>query len=544
MNSNKAEPDRQEGTKHKDSLQRDDLGIRIATAAALLLVIIAVIANPSAAHDVIQNVRTFITKYFSWWIIVAAGLALILCLWLALSKYGRIRLGGPNARPKYRRFVWVSMLFACGQGIGLIFWSVAEPIMVRNDNPLLDSYPIGEVNGALGWSYFHWAITAWAIYCIVAVCLAYSRFNKNKKPSFRGACEDIIPSRIRHGSGLIIEWLAIITTILGLATSFGFASLQFSSGLSTLFGIEASLILKVGVVIVIGLIAAISVFVGISKGMARISSLNSILSIGLIVIVFIFGPTLYLLNIIPESIGSYIQTFIPMSTLMDASPNSIESWSESWNGVWSVFIFCWCFAFSPFVASFIASISEGRTLREFIFGIIGIPSVIVVVWIGVIGGSALYYDDMLGGFISNAVAVDPSMGLFAMGQAVPYVGIVVIIVATILVGTYFITSVDSGIHALSGFVSTAAKPSALFKVVLACLITGVTLVLLLMGGDSVLDTIQTGTIVGALPFTIIVVIMVANLIKSLRQTSSKEIVDENQDGVVLAQDETTQGDIG
>lgn len=513
-------------------LHRDDITIRVATAAVVILIVVGAVMNPGAAFDIIQNVRTFITQNFTWWIILASTLALALCLWVAFGKYGKIRLGGADARPEYSRFSWYSMLFACGQGIGLIFWSVAEPILVRGDNPLLANYPVGEVNGAMAWSYFHWAITAWAIYCVVAVCMAYARFNRGKNGSFRGACEDILPKKARHSGGLVIEWLAIITTILGLATSFGFASMQFSSGLSSLFGIESTLLLKVGVIVVIGLITAISVFVGVQKGMQRISQANSILSIVLLVLVFVFGPTLFLLHLIPETFGTYIQTFIPMSAFMETGiAGTLASWSDSWNGGWSVFIFCWCFAFSPFVASFIASISRGRTLREFVLGIIGIPSAIVVIWIGIIGGTALNYDDALGGAITAAVMQDTSSGLFAMGQAVPYIGVVVVAIATVLVGTYFITSIDSGVHALSGFVSTAAKPSAAFKAVLVVLISVLTLALLLLGGDGVLDTIQTGTIVGALPFTVIVGIMVANFIRSLKHDPQIRVAEAKAEAI-------------
>ncbi|BDE97698.1 BCCT family transporter [Raoultibacter timonensis] len=516
MSSNKGDP--ADAASAAAKTQRDDTVIRIATAAVVAIIVGAAVANPQAAYDIIQSLRTFITEYFGWWIILAALLALILCLWIAFGKYRSIRLGGSDAKPEYSRFAWYSMLFACGQGIGLIFWSVAEPILVRADNPLLDTFPVGADNGAMAWSYFHWAITAWAIYGIVAVCMAYARFNRGQSGSFRGSCQDILPKQIRRGGGLVIEWLAIITTILGLATSFGFASMQFSSGVSSLFGIESSLLLKIGVIVVIGLITAISVFVGVQKGMQRISKANSVLSIALLVLVFAFGPTLFLLHLIPESIGTYLQTFVPMSTFMDASSvGSLSTWADSWNGAWSVFIFCWCFAFSPFVASFIASISRGRTLREFVLGIIGIPSIVVIVWIGIIGGTALRFDDALSGAITAAVMQDTSSGLFAMGQAIPYIGALVVAISTILVGTYFITSIDSGVHALSGFVSTAAKPSAPFKAVLVVLIAVVTLVLLLLGGDGVLDTIQTGTIVGALPFTAIVVIMVANFIRSVRK---------------------------
>lgn len=502
---------------YEDKRLRDDVLIRIMASAIIAIILALAILYPDTARDAIQNARTWVTRYFSWYFVLLASAALLFCVLLAFSRFGTIRLGGPKAKPAYSRFAWYSMLFACGQGIGLIFWSVAEPIMLQNDNPLLQPDQLPSRDGAIAWSYFHWAVTAWAIYCTVAVCIAYSTHNRQQKPSFRGAVEDMIKGSARRPVGVAIEFVAILTTVLGISTSFGFASLQFTSGVSAASGIEGSQNLKIGIVVAIGVIAAISVFFGVEKGMKRVSELNSVLSIVLVGVVFVFGPTMYLLHLLPQSFGAYIDSFVGMSFYTDPAiaAQGIDSWTESWNGWWSVFIWCWCFAFSPFVASFIASVSRGRTIREFIFGVIAVPSVIVLVWIGVIGGAALEYDMETNGAITDAVMEDTSSGLFAMAEHIPTIGSAVIILATVLVATYFITSLDSGVHALSSFVSMGAKPSAIFRVVLVFMIVGISLLLLTLGGDSALDTIQTGTIIGALPFTVIVLLMVINLLRRI-----------------------------
>lgn len=497
--------------KHRST---DDFGIRIGAGVTITLIVALALLFPNAARDVIDAARTWVTQYFSWYFIILAGTALVFCIVLGASRFGTIRLGGPRAKPKYSRFAWYSMLFACGQGIGLIFWSVAEPIMVQHDNPLLVNADAAR-DSAMSWTYYHWAITAWAIYCTVAVCIAYSMHNRREKPTFRGSCEDLFQGKMRRVIGVIVEYVAIITTVLGVATSFGFASLQFASGLSFSTGVETNTAMKIVIIAVIGVIAAVSVFFGIEKGMKRLSELNSILSIVLIAVVFTFGPTLYLLHLLPETIGVYIDQFVGMTFYTDPLlvTSSLGDWRNSWNGWWTVFIWCWCFAFSPFVASFIASISRGRTIREFIFGVIVIPSAIVVVWVGVIGGTALQYDAETSGAITEAVQNQTSDGMFAVAQHIPVVGSAVVILATVLVATYFITSLDSGVHALSSFVSMGARPSAWFRVALVLMIVGISLIMLIVGGDNALDTIQTGTIIGALPFTAVVILMVINLVR-------------------------------
>ncbi|TXH39663.1 MAG: BCCT family transporter [Burkholderiaceae bacterium] len=497
--------------------------IQFLPPLAIILLIATVLMNPDGVASVISELRTFVTGGFTWLFVVYSLFAVAVCAWLIFSKVGsRVRLGGPNAKPEYSNFAWYSMLFACGQGIGLIFWSVAEPIMLRDESPVVQTLGANVAGNGLVWSYFHWGFTAWAMYCVVAVCLAYSHHNLGKTLTFREATVDLLPKWARGGAGVVIELLAIMATILGLSTSFGFAAMQFSSGLTSFTGLSSGPALWLFVIIGFGTVAAISAFFGINKGMRLLSETNSILSIVLVVAVFVFGPTVFILSNMTESFGAYVMNFVAMSFWTDASSTAKElgSWKDSWNGWWTVFIWCWVIAFSPFVAGFIARISRGRTLREFVIGVTVIPSLIVMVWVAVIGSAAIYYDDLTARGVSAAVGKDVSSGLFVMLDAMPIVGSVLMVVATVLVATYYITSLDAGTYALADFVSAPKPSGARFRVVLVFSIASVTTVLLTLGGTAVVDTVQTGTIIGGAPFSIVILLMIVNTIRRLLKRDS------------------------
>ncbi|WP_084033517.1 BCCT family transporter [Arthrobacter sp. 35/47] len=497
----------------------DDTAIKWLAAVLVVAILVGTIAAPDAAAGAIGTARTFVTEYFTWFFVLFSVLALAICAWLAFGRYGRVRLGGAGARPDYSKFAWYSMLFACGQGIGLIFWSVAEPIMLKEESPLFTGADAGVAqDGSMAWSYFHWGLTAWAMYCIVAICLAYSHYNLGKKLTFRDAVVDFFPVKSRRSIGIVVEVLAILACVLGLATSFGFATLQFTFGLTSFTPIAGGMPVWITVVVVFAALTAVSVYFGISKGMKRISELNSILSIVLVGAVLLFGPAVYLLSSVLQTFGVYFQNFLAMSLWSESNVAAagMDSWQDSWNGWWTVFIWCWVIAFSAFVGPFIARISRGRTIREFVVGVTVIPSVIVMVWIGVLGGAAHFYDNASSGAISGQIAESTESGLFAMLDFVPVVGTVLMVVSTILVATYYITSLDSGVHALSGFVASAKSPSKWFRVLLVGAIASVTVALLVLGGVSVIGTVQTGTIIGAFPLAFILIIMVLNFIKRLR----------------------------
>jgi len=502
----------------------DRLLIMVIPPVLIIAAVIWVILDSQGAASTISTMRTFVTGEFTWLFVIYSLIALGVCVWAAFSKFGKVRLGGPQAKPLHGRFAWYSMLFACGQGIGLIFWSVAEPIMLRDENPVIPPTPTGTgEEGAIVWTYFHWGLTAWAMYCVVALCLAYSHHNLGKTLTFREATVDILPKRVQRPAGVLVELLAIIATVLGLATSFGFASMQFSSGITSFTGIDSGPGMWMIVIGAFAAVTGISAYIGINKGMARLSGLNSILSIVLVVAVFIFGPTLYLISTLTQSFGSFGENFISMSFFTDfqITASSLDTWQDSWNGWWTVFIWCWVIAFSPFVAGFVARISRGRTIRDFVIGVTVIPSLIVMVWVGILGAAAVYYDDQANRLISDEVEADTSSGLFAMLDQVPVIGTVLLVVATVLVATYYITSLDSGTYALGEFVTAPRKSSPFFRVILVLSIGTVATVLLTIGGEAVVDTVQTGTIIGAFPFSFVILLMIANFIRRLKKRNKR-----------------------
>jgi choline/glycine/proline betaine transport protein len=482
----------------------------------IIAAVLAVTINPDGAAALINRLRTFVTGGFTWWFVAYSLIAVGVCAWLCVSKFGRVRLGGPKARPEHGNFAWYSMLFACGQGIGLIFWSVAEPIMLREETPVIPN-GANPGEGGIVWTYFHWGLTAWAMYCVVAICLAYSHHNLGKTLTFREATVDILPQRAQRPAGVVIELLAIIATVLGLATSFGFAAMQFTSGATRVLPIDSTTLVWIIVIVAFGVLTAVSAFMGVNKGMKRVSEANSILSIVLVVAVFVFGPTVYLLSNMSQTFGSFFYHFVPMSfwTEAETSGAPLAEWQDSWNGWWTVFIWCWVIAFSPFVAGFIARISRGRTIRQFVLGVTIIPSLIVMVWVGIIGSAGIHYDNETGQISADA-AEDTSSALFSMLEMVPWIGTALIIVATILVATYYVTSLDSGTYALAEFVSAPKKSGPWFRVLLVASIATVALVLLSIGGVNAVDTVQTGTIIGGFPFSFVIVLMIINLIRRLR----------------------------
>lgn len=501
--------------------ERDDSVIRIISVVLIGTVVALALLNATGAASLINSFRTAVTGGLTWYLVVMATAALLFCLYMALGRRGSIVLGGRSAKREYGNFAWYSMLFACGQGIGLIFWSVAEPILVRDDNPLEGIIGVTANDGALMWTYFHWSLHAWAIYTLVAICLAISFHNMNRPLTFRDAVVGAFPRSMRSTVGVIVEVIVILATVFGLSTSFAFAAMQLSSGVSQTFGIENSVNMRTAIIVGIGLIAAISVYLGIEKGMKRISETNSVLSIVLVIGVLLFGPTLYLLSVVPQSVGQYLfnAPWMGMWTDAELQQEPLLNWADSWNGSWTVFIWCWSWAFSPFVGSFIARISRGRTLREFVGGVLGIPTIICVIWIGVVGGAALHYDETSGGAISDATMEDTSLGLFAMLHELPvgWVSFILLLTATVLVGTYYITSLDSGVHALSGFASSAGKSSKTFRVMLVLGIAFIAFLLLSIGGEDVVGTVQTGTIIGAVPYTLVIILMTLVTIKRVNR---------------------------
>ncbi|WP_281653938.1 BCCT family transporter [Eggerthella sinensis] len=496
---------------------RHDYLIRAVSVAIVLVVVGIAVVSASTFIDAVGALRTFVTQYCSWWIVLCAFLCFVVCVLVAVTKYGTIRLGGADAKPAFSYFSWFAMLFATGQGVGLVFWAVAEPIMMYGGTPVAIPDPLFAGDAALAWTYFHWAIPAWAIYAIVSLFMCYARYNMHKDTTFRGTVEDLFPARAKRPAGIVVEILVVIATIFGLTTSLGLASYQFNSGIQQIFHIQTGAALQVAFVILFGCIATMSVWFGVVKGIKNISNFNAVVSIVFVVAVFIFGPTLYILGVLPESLSVFVDQFMLMSGFTEATnlASGIATYGDSWQAFWSFFIFCWCFAFATFTAGFVSTISRGRTLREFVGGVVFVPAAVCIVWTCVVGGTGVWAAMSNPDIVAQTTA-DSSMGLFLTIDSIPLVGGVLTVVATILIGGYIVTSVDSGVMALSNFVSPAARQSRSFKAVLALCITALAVLFMVTAGQDFLNTIQFATIAGGIPFSIVVLLMGIQFFKWVR----------------------------
>lgn len=487
---------------------RHDYIIRAVSVAIVLVVLGIALVSADAFINSVGVLRTFVTQYCSWWIVLASFLCFAVCVYIAVTKYGRIRLGGKDAKPAFSYFSWFAMLFATGQGVGLVFWAVAEPIMMYGGTPFAGQDSLFAGDMALAWTYFHWAIPAWAIYAIVSLFMSYARYNMHKDTTFRGTVEDLFPASVKKPVGIFVEILVVIATIFGLTTSLGLASYQFNSGIQQIFNIDTGQALQVAFVILFGVTATMSVWFGVVKGIRNISNVNAVISIVFVAAVFIFGPTMYIVGVLPESLSVFVDQFMMMSGFTEATnlASGIASYGDSWQAFWSFFIFCWCFAFATFTAGFVSTISRGRTLREFVGGVVFVPAAVCIVWTCVVGGTGVWAAMTDPGIVAQTTA-DSSMGLFLTIDSIPLVSGVLTVVATILIGGYIVTSVDSGVMALSNFVSPAARQSRGFKAVLALCITALAVLFMVTAGQDFLNTIQFATIAGGIPFSIVVLLM-------------------------------------
>ena len=498
-----------------------DFIIRGIAVAVVVLMMIVAVANPDGFMAGVATLRTIVTDYCSWFIILCTFGTLALCVYYAFSKYGKIRLGGKDAKPAFTFFSWMAMLFATGQGVGLVFWAVAEPIFMLAEG---SGYPFLGVTenflgaNALAWTFFHWGIPAWPIYALMSLFMAYSRYNMHKDNTYRGAVENLFPKGARVPVGIIVEAIVVLVTIFGLTTSLGLASFQFNTGLQHIIpGLEPSTALLIGIIVFFGLIATLDVWFGIVKGIKKVSNMNAILSFILVGACLILGPTLYILGVFNESMGVFIDQFFLYSGYSEAYNLAFApDYLSTWNTWWSFFIFSWCFAFGSFTAGFISTISRGRTIKEFLLAICGVGGGVCIIWTTVVGGTGVFAA-LQEPTIVEAVTADSSAGLFyaldsiMVGTPVPYI---LTIVATVLIGGYIVTTVDSGVVALSSFVSPKAKESRTFKAVLALCVVALASYFLITKGQEVLSTIQFTVIAAGVPMAAIVVLMWVQFMKT------------------------------
>lgn len=475
------------------------------------------------AQIAIDNVRSFITYYFSWYYVLLGAGFLVFNVWVAASPYGKLRLGNSTTKPEYSYFTWFAMLYAAGQGIGLIFWSIAEPMFHFQSNPFSAGQTAEAAVAAMRISFFHWGLHAWSIYCIVAVCLAYAAYRKGLALTIRSTLEPILGNKIHGRMGDSVDLLAILATIFGIATSLGLGVKQINAGLNYVFGIDISISVQLGLIAIITVVAICSVVSGVGRGIKIFSQLNFWLSIILMIFFLIWGPSRYLILLLIESTGDYIQNFIPLSLWTDANhqdPAAWTGWKSSWQGWWTVFYWGWWISWAPFVGVFIARISKGRTLREFILGVILVPTIFTFLWLALFGGTAISIDLFGNGGVGKAVTENLATALYVTFELMNVGDLAMVIgtLGTVLVSTYFITSSDSGTLVLTTIMSNGnPHPPIRHRITWGLLEGLVAAILLVAGGSAALSTLQTASIAASLPFSFIMILMCYCLVKSFKQ---------------------------
>jgi len=504
--------DRKPGDTNIKGLGFDVHPVVFPLAAVIIVAFVAAtIALGDQAAAIYTGIFDFINQYFGWFYILAVNVFIIALLFFAFSKYGKIRLGGVEAEYEFSTFAWMAMLFSAGMGIGLMFWSVAEPMWHLGTGGgnlfAIEGNSAQAAQAAMGVTFFHWGFHPWAIYGLVALGLGFFSFNRGLPLTFRSVFYPLLGDRIYGWPGHIIDLVTVFATLFGLGTSLGLGAQQIDAGLSIVAGTPQGVGTQVAIIGVITAIATLSVAAGLQGGVKRLSTINVYIMFIFLAFILAVGPTLYLLDSIVQNVGFYLQNLFYMSFFTEAFVNGqVTGGYENWAHFWTVFYWGWWIAWSPFVGLFIARISKGRTVRQMVLGVLLIPTAFSFVWIGAFGGASIYVQQVLGGNIQTIVSEQGNAyAMFAMLESFPLAA-VTSVVAILLITTFFVTSSDSGSLVIDHLTSGGKHDVPRTQRIFWAITEGVVAAVLLVGGG--LSALQTASITTGLPFAAILMLMV------------------------------------
>ncbi|MFK3915514.1 BCCT family transporter [Psychrobacter sp. NPDC078501] len=486
------------------------LPVFVPAAIIMLLLVIGTAINPEAAGALFSDVLSFTTETFGWFYMLAVALFLMFIIVLAFSSYGSIKLGPDHAEAEYGFLEWFAMLFSAGYGIALLFYGVAEPVMHFSSPPMSDPQTIAAAKEAMQIAYFHWGFHIWAIYGVVGLSLAYFAFRHGLPLSIRSTLYPIIGDRIHGPIGHTVDVFAILGTMFGIATSLGLSVSQINAGLNYLLPdiIPVNTTIQVVAIALVTSAALVSVLAGMDKGVKRLSILNMVLATALMVFVFVVGPTIFILNAFMENTGSYLGNIVERTFSLQAYENS------NWIGSWTLFIFAWTIAWAPFVGLFIAKISRGRTIREFVLGVMLVPTFFTFFWFSVFGDTALHMI-MVDGYNSliSEVQNNQAIALFKLLERLPFTEFVSSLTILLII-TFFVTSSDSGSLVIDSLAAGGRSDTPWWQRSFWVVTEGAVAAVLLIAGG--LTALQTAAIVSALPFAIIILISMFGMWRALR----------------------------
>ncbi len=483
------------------------------SAGLIILFLVAVmISDTATAKATLDGVKWAIIAQFDSLFLWSTNLFVIFCVGLIFSPWGKIRLGGADAEPEHSRISWLAMLFAAGMGIGLMFWGVAEPVAYFTgwfETPLgVEANSEEAKQLALGAVMYHWGLHPWAIYGVVGLSLAFFAYNKGLPLSIRSIFYPLLGDRAWGWPGHVVDILAVLATLFGLATSLGLGAQQAASGIEHVFGIQNSLGLQVGVISFVTLLAIYSVVRGIDAGVKMLSNINMVVAVVLVTFVALVGFAVSM-GTIPTLLGGYIENIIPLS-------NPHGRADEAWMQGWTIFYWAWFISWSPFVGMFIARVSKGRTIREFMTGVLVAPTLFTVVWMSVFGGQAIDQVQNGVGQLGEEGLTDVPLAMFQMFDALP-MGTVLSFVAILLIMVFFITSSDSGSLVIDSITAGGKIDAPVPQRIFWAFVEGsIAVAMLWVGGTEAIEALQAGAISTALPFVFILLAMCVSLILGFR----------------------------
>lgn len=489
--------------------KKDNTVFYISLALSIAIVLWGIVAQENFSSFA-NSLLNFLTNNFGWSYLISMFIFVVFAIILAFSKYGKIKLGPDDSKPEYSTMSWFGMLFGAGMGIGLVFWGVAEPIShFVSPASGIEAGTLEAANFAMKASFMHWGFHPWANYSIIGLALAYFQFRKNKPGLISSIFIPLLgEERVNGPIGKLIDILAVFATVAGVATSLGLGTLQINSGLNFLFNIPETQLVQIGIIVVITIIYIWTAVIGIDKGIKLLGDINLVLAFGLLLLIIILGPTLKVINSFTNGLGQYINGFVTDSLHVEAFGDN------SWLNSWTIFYWAWWIAWAPFVGTFIARISKGRTIREFIGGVILAPAIVSIIWFAAFGSMGLNLVDKIGVEGLAAAASNTSTALFQVFNNYPLSTILSLITVALLC-TFFITSANSatfvlGMLSSQGDLNPTAKKQFIWGVVQALLATS----LLLAGG---LEALQTASVAAAFPFIFVMLLAIVSLMKALKE---------------------------
>ncbi|MBY5983816.1 BCCT family transporter [Halomonas sp. DP5Y7-2] len=494
-------------------MQRDE-GQRVFYASAVIILILVALGAlfPEGFGEVASRALGGVSHYFGWFYLLSVTGIVVFLLALAMGRYGKIRLGPQDSKPEYGFFSWISMLLAAGFGVGLVFYGMAEPMTHYIAPPYGDVAPESAASAryAIQYSFFNWGIHQWASFALVGLIIAYYQFRKDQAGLVSVVLRPLTAKRpgLRRFNGAL-DVFAVVATVMGVATSLGLGVLQTNGGLHAVFGVPESGLWQFLILFCMFLAYMASTWSGLDKGIKRLSNLNMIMCIAMMLYVLFTGPTIKILETITLGLGDYVQNFFVMSLRM--SPYNNDPWAQNW----TIFYWAWVIAWAPFVGTFVARISRGRTIKEYVYGVLFVPPLLACLWLGVFGGTAIHMELATEGLgLAQATQQNITVALFEMFDLMPFSGLLSVM-AMLLIFIFLVTSADSASYIVAQMTDNGSIDPPLYKRVLwGVLIAAICLTLIAAGG---LKGLQSASVLAALPFTLILYMMVVVMVRELRK---------------------------